>query len=127
MSVIEIFALSLEASISFRVARLLPRRDVDIIQERCAFILKDEPFHAQNFDLFLENEQNKNKLRGPYSASELYRLSDRHLSTKFSDVKSVLTILRPSVHLYSDHIVFWYDVLRMLNAEFSAGGSSGLI
>jgi hypothetical protein len=23
-------------------------------------------------------------LRGPYSASELYRLSDRHLSTKFS-------------------------------------------
>jgi hypothetical protein len=26
----------------------------------------------------------QNKLRGPYSASELYRLSDRHLSTKFS-------------------------------------------
>jgi hypothetical protein len=25
-----------------------------------------------------------NKLRGPYSASELYRLSDRHLSKKFS-------------------------------------------
>jgi hypothetical protein len=26
----------------------------------------------------------KNKLRGPQSASEVYRLSDRHLSTKFS-------------------------------------------
>jgi hypothetical protein len=26
----------------------------------------------------------KNKLRGPSSASELYRLNDRHLSTKFS-------------------------------------------
>jgi hypothetical protein len=26
----------------------------------------------------------KNKLRGPWSASELYRQSDRHLSTKFS-------------------------------------------
>jgi hypothetical protein len=26
----------------------------------------------------------RNKLRGPQSASELYRLSDRHLSTKFS-------------------------------------------
>jgi hypothetical protein len=27
---------------------------------------------------------NKNKLRGLQSASELYRLSDRHLSAKFS-------------------------------------------
>jgi hypothetical protein len=27
---------------------------------------------------------NKQKLRGPSSASELYRLIDRHLSTKFS-------------------------------------------
>jgi hypothetical protein len=26
----------------------------------------------------------KNKPRGPYSASELYRLSNRHSSTKFS-------------------------------------------
>jgi hypothetical protein len=26
----------------------------------------------------------KNKLRGPLTASELYRLNDRHLSTKFS-------------------------------------------
>jgi hypothetical protein len=31
-----------------------------------------------------DNKQTNKKLRGPQSASELYRLSDRHLSTKFS-------------------------------------------
>jgi hypothetical protein len=29
-------------------------------------------------------KKKKKNLRGPWSASELYRLSDRHLSTKFS-------------------------------------------
>jgi transcriptional regulator of NAD metabolism len=31
-----------------------------------------------------DHRNKKNKLRGLQSASELYRLSDRHLSTKFS-------------------------------------------
>jgi hypothetical protein len=35
------------------------------------------------FQLSQTNKQT-NKLRGPQSASELYRLSDRHVSTKFS-------------------------------------------
>jgi hypothetical protein len=31
-----------------------------------------------------QTNKQTNKLRGPYSASELYRLIDRHLSTKLS-------------------------------------------
>jgi hypothetical protein len=30
-----------------------------------------------------QNKKQTNKLHGPYSASQLYRLIDRHLSTKF--------------------------------------------
>jgi hypothetical protein len=32
----------------------------------------------------INDKQNKKKLRGPQSASELYRLIDRQLSAKFS-------------------------------------------
>jgi hypothetical protein len=44
----------------------------DVSEEHIASIFK------------VTNEQTKNILRGPWSASELYRLSDRYLSTKFS-------------------------------------------
>jgi phage FluMu protein gp41 len=35
-------------------------------------------------NLLFTAQANKKKLRGPFSTSEIYRLTDRHLSTKFS-------------------------------------------
>jgi hypothetical protein len=47
------------------------------------FVLEDFlPQCKQETCRIVKNKQNK--LRGPQSASELYRLSERHLSTKFS-------------------------------------------
>jgi hypothetical protein len=38
---------------------------------------------GRNEQLAFPIKKNKNKLRGPYSASEIYRLIDSHLSAKF--------------------------------------------
>jgi hypothetical protein len=41
-------------------------------------------YHEIFFDIQQQQQQQQQQLRGPYSASELYRLNDRHLSTKFN-------------------------------------------
>jgi hypothetical protein len=88
---LSVTAGTLVDSVKLKVALSLTWRGVrDVYQAQNPFqtlypvaISSWYPLGLRSLQMQKKNKQT-NKLRGPWSASELYRLIDRHLSTKFS-------------------------------------------